>query len=149
WLLSVFDRSPLPTFRDLEEHLVRPLIDQVRLDAGDSIASLVEERLGLAGDTRSVRQTARSMGLTRARIYQLLADVGDIIAVRWPEGQYLVAHLVERLQSERSNDPELDHFLTAVDLFFPDRRNAAAANGSSDGSSANNGGSVPSQRRAG
>ncbi len=127
WLLAMLDRPELPSASELFEYVVLPLVAQVRIDAGDSIAHLVEERLGIVGDGTSVRQTARNLGLTRARIYQLLADVGEIVAVRWPEGQYLVGHLVDRLHHQHQDEPTHGRLLAAMELFFPGRRGATAA----------------------
>jgi len=125
WLLAMLDRPELPSATELFEHVVLPLVAQVRIDAGETIAHLVEERLGIVGDGASVRQTARNLGLTRARIYQLLADVGEIVSVRWPEGQYLVGHLVERLHHQHQSDPAHGRLLSAMELFFPGQRGAA------------------------
>lgn len=147
WTLAASERAALPTPEELETHLVRPLLDQLRIDAGELIAELASARLGLDGSTASVRHSARRLGLTRARIYQLLADIGMMMRVRWPEGQYLVGQLVDRLQSEAGDErSRYDKFLTAVDLFFPGRR------GHGDGAADEPGGkedSTPSQRRAG
>ena len=125
WLLAMLDRPELPSATELFEHVVLPLVAQVRIDAGETIAHLVEERLGIVGDGASVRQTARNLGLTRARIYQLLADVGEIVSVRWPEGQYLVGHLVERLHHQHQSDPAHGRLLSAMELFFPGQRGEA------------------------
>ena len=41
----------------------------------------------------SVRQAARTMGLTRARVYQLLNEINDIMMVRWPNGRHQVSEI--------------------------------------------------------
>ncbi|MGD9646861.1 MAG: hypothetical protein AB7U73_14190 [Pirellulales bacterium] len=133
WLLAMLDRPELPSSNELFEHVVLPLVAQVRIDAGEPIAHLVEERLGIVGDGSSVRQTARNLGLTRARIYQLLADVGEIVSVRWPEGQYLVGHLVDRLHHQHQDEPIHDRLLTAMELFFPGHRSAVATSEAGEG----------------
>ncbi|MFI4876620.1 MAG: hypothetical protein ACIALR_14820, partial [Blastopirellula sp. JB062] len=53
-------------------------------------------RLGLGGKPQSVRMQARMLGVTRARIYQLLEDCSKVMSVRWPEGQALLAALVQK-----------------------------------------------------
>ena len=40
------------------------------------------------------------MGLTRARVYQLLNEINDIMAVRWPNGRHQMYELREKLVSE-------------------------------------------------
>lgn len=67
--------------------LALPLINQVALDAGPQISKLVESRLGVEGVAETVVEQARRLGLTRARVYQMLETCAAIMAVRWPEGR--------------------------------------------------------------
>ncbi|MBX9789896.1 MAG: hypothetical protein K2Y37_13345 [Pirellulales bacterium] len=146
WLLATLERPELPSSSELFDHVVLPLVDQVRIDAGAPIAHLVEERLGIVGDGSSVRQTASNLGLTRARIYQLLADVGEIVSVRWPEGQYLVGHLVERLHQQHEDDPMHGRLLAAMELFFPGHRGITTG---AEGLADDDGAESATRRRAG
>jgi hypothetical protein len=126
WLLRTLPGEQLPDADDVLVSFIRPLLEQVRVDAGEQIADLGESRLGLSTAGRSVRQTATRLGLTRARVYQLLADIGAILDVRWPEGHYLVNHLRERITRETRRTQSLELFLLAADLFFPNKRNGQA-----------------------
>ncbi|MBI3465217.1 MAG: hypothetical protein HY000_19500 [Planctomycetes bacterium] len=123
WLLRTLPNEGLPDADDILVSFIRPLLEQVRIDAGAQIADLGESRLGLSSTGRSVRQTAARLGLTRARVYQLLADIGAILDVRWPEGHYLVNHLRDRIARETRRQPASEPFFLAADLFFPSRRN--------------------------
>lgn len=151
WTLSASEREALSTPEELETHLVRPLLDQLWIDAGKPIAELATARLGLGGATSSVRQSARQLGLTRARIYQLLADIGVMMKVRWPEGQYLVGQLVDRIQTEvaAADRARYQRFLTAVDLFFPGRRGHAEPEATDELDAEGDAKGLASQRRAG
>lgn len=119
WVLKALDQKGTPTTRDIQRRFVRPLLYQTEVDAGDHIARLAENRLGLGSGESSVRKAARKLGLTRARVYQLLQEIGSIFTVRWPKGQPLVAQLSERIESESTRQEQLDLFLGATDLFFP------------------------------
>ena len=69
------------------------------------------------------------MGLTRARVYQLLNEINDIMNVRWSDGRHQVYELRDKLQSEAAhaeNPPNLQQFLAAVELFYPGNRRGAA-----------------------
>ena len=69
------------------------------------------------------------MGLTRARVYQLLNEINDIMAVRWPNGRHQMYELREKLVSEsKSMDspPDLQQFFAAIELFYPGSRRGAA-----------------------
>ena len=99
WIGHALQTPGVPTTQELFEHVVSPLLEQVRTDATQQIASLAENRLGISGPITSVRQAARAMGLTRARVYQLLNEINDIMAVRWPNGRHQMYELREKLVS--------------------------------------------------
>jgi hypothetical protein len=116
WVLQYLQRPGTPSHQELRSAFVTPLLDQVRIDAGAQIAKLAESRLAPSG--ASVRQAAQRLGLTRARIYQLLGEVATIVKVRWPEGPALVAKLRERLASQGADSATLDLLDRAIELFF-------------------------------
>ena len=129
WIGLALQTPGVPGKEDLFAHFVSPLLEQIRTDATQQIACLAENRLGITGPITSVRQAARAMGLTRARVYQLLNEINDIIAVRWPTGRHQVYELREKLTVEaKSMDPAPDfqQFLAAVELFYPGSRRGAA-----------------------
>ena len=106
-----------------------PLLEQVRIDATQQIATLAENRLGVDGPITSVRQAARTMGLTRARVYQLLNEINDIMMVRWPTGRHQSYELREKFKADAAElecVPDLRQFHAAVELFYPGSRRGAA-----------------------
>jgi hypothetical protein len=69
------------------------------------------------------------MGLTRARVYQLLNEINDIMMVRWPTGRHQSHELREKFQAEAGKldrEPDLQQFHAAVELFYPGTRRGAA-----------------------
>jgi hypothetical protein len=129
WIGQALQTPGVPTKEEIFENFVSPLLEQVRTDATQQIASLGENRLGISGPITSVRQAARAMGLTRARVYQLLNEINDIMAVRWPMGRHQVYELREKLtaEAEQASPPaELQQFYAAVELFYPGSRRGAA-----------------------
>ena len=119
----------MPSPQELFDNLIGLLLEQVRIDATQQIASLAENRLGMTGPITSVRQAARSMGLTRAPVYQLLNEINDILAVRWPNGRHQMYELREKLLNESKEmptPPDLQQFLAAVEFFYPGSRRGAA-----------------------
>ncbi|MGD9723291.1 MAG: hypothetical protein AB7O59_18340 [Pirellulales bacterium] len=119
WILEVLERPGLPTHDEVRDHLAVPLLDQVLIDAGETIHELSAGRLGVAGPPQSVRQQAKRMGVTRARVYQLLEDCSRVMSVRWPEGQQLLAQLDAKFHAEAApqDDPRL--FRATYELFYP------------------------------
>ena len=92
--LRMAARSATPVgWAEVRTGLALPLINQVAVDAGPHIAKLVESRLGVEGVAETVVEQSRRLGLTRARVYQLLETCAAIMAVRWPEGRLQFATL--------------------------------------------------------
>ncbi|HEX5444988.1 MAG TPA: hypothetical protein VFW87_14215 [Pirellulales bacterium] len=123
WLIPIEDvlmrwlnQVGSPSKQEINKWLIAPLLEQVRVDAGPTVARLVESRL--KSHARAVRQAADRMGLTRARIYQLLSEASEVITVRWPAGAVLVAQLHEKLKNDGA-DAELLAWLDEVrELLF-------------------------------
>ncbi len=100
WVERKLQTPGLPSEQEILDSFLTPLLNQVRCDATRQIATLAENRLGIHGPITSVRQVARTMGLTRARVYQLLNEINDIVNVRWPMGRHQVYELAMKFQAE-------------------------------------------------
>jgi hypothetical protein len=130
WLMEVVNHPDLPPVDEVHKYVVKPLIHQIKIDLGDQVAGLAASRLCLDENSPSVKQQAETIGVTRARVYQLLEDCAKVMDVRWPEGRWLFAPLATRFGT---SDPEtigLVHGI--VDLFYPPERPAGSALGSED-----------------
>jgi hypothetical protein len=124
WLLESVGEPDLPPADELHKHIVKPMINQIKIDLGDQVAGLAAARLCLDENAPSVKQQAETIGVTRARVYQLLEDCAKVMDVRWPEGRWLFAPLATRFGT---SDPEtigLVHGL--IDLFFPPEKALSA-----------------------
>jgi hypothetical protein len=119
WLAGALASATLPAEADLRDSLINPLVEQVKLDAGTTVWGLACDRLGVHGPVQSVRQQASEMGVTRARVYQLLEDCSKVMAVRWPEGELLLSALGERYAREAAAGASARLFRKVLDLFFP------------------------------
>lgn len=127
WIYEVrFEGAPISA-ELLDTHFYRPMLAQIEGDAGKQVAELAAGRLGLDDTTGTVRQVARRMGLTRARIYQLLAEVGAIMDVRWPTGAALVSDTIFVAAKEELAANDIDRLGSAMDLFFPALRSEREA----------------------
>jgi hypothetical protein len=116
WVLRWLTHVAIPTKEDIRDSLILPLIEQVKVDAGPLIARLAVRRL--ESHASSVRKAATKLGLTRARVYQLLSEAADVITLRWPSGPALVRQLRNKLQ-EAGADRELLAWLdNAIELLF-------------------------------
>ncbi|MEQ8847121.1 hypothetical protein [Botrimarina sp.] len=93
WLLRRSEDPSRLTLPEARQRLAQPLIHQTEIDLGADVARLASERLGLAGDAPSVKEQAERLRVTRARVYQMFDDCSRVLAVRWPEGRWLMAAL--------------------------------------------------------
>ncbi|MBX7164793.1 MAG: hypothetical protein K1X74_00470 [Pirellulales bacterium] len=122
WLYGRTAHAELPTAETLRTQIIDPLLQQARIDLGDQVADLAARRLGVSGDELSVRDAAKELGLTRARVYQMLADLGAMMQVRWPEGHAVIRELATELVAGGQPHSQYESFLTFVELFFPQKR---------------------------
>jgi hypothetical protein len=128
WIGQWLQTSGLPTNGDIFHDFVSPLLEQIRVDAPPQIVDMAENRLGIRGPITSVRQLARTMGLTRARVYQLLNEINDMMTVRWPLGRHQIYEIREKFTAEAAvvpDPPSLEQFYAAVELIFPGNRRGA------------------------
>ena len=129
WIGRALQQPGVPGRQELFSEFVEPLLEQIRIDSPQQVYSMAETRLGVNGPLTSVRQVARTMGLTRARVYQLLNEINDIMMVRWPTGRHQVHELREKYAAETADvrrRPDLRQFHAAVELFYPGSRRGAA-----------------------
>jgi hypothetical protein len=119
WVIERLMIEEVPSREDVLESFVKPVVAQLLTDSGPTIARLVEGRLGLTAEPQSVRQQARRMGVTRARVYQLLDECGKVMDVRWPEGRYLLEALQTHLRKHAKKEDDFDLFKLVIDTFFP------------------------------
>ncbi len=128
WVGQWLQKPGIPGEEDIFRNFISPLLMQIRIDAQQQIVSLAENRLGIQGPISSVRKVARSKGFTRARVYQLLNEINDIMTVRWPLGRHQVYELRAKFVAEAKaldSPPALEQFLAAVELFYPCARRGA------------------------
>jgi len=104
---------------EIRSAFVAPLLEQVVIDAGQGTARIVESRLPPQG--LSVQRIARQLGLTRGRVYEVLADVETILDVRWPEGRSMARRLAERMAGQSPDSAERQLIDSVAQLFYPNR----------------------------
>lgn len=122
WATAAFDSEELPSAAEVRKNLTIPLLEQIRVDAGDTIYDLAKGRLGIDGPPQSVRLQAKQRNVTRARVYQLLEDCGNVMDVRWPEGKDLLTRLATKARQETEPRNNSALLLATVELFYPSKK---------------------------
>lgn len=118
WLTAALQQEQPPTLEELRRHVVNPLLRQTEIDLGEQVASIAGERLPNKGKTPTVKELSNRVGVTRARIYQLLEDCAKAMEVRWPEGRWLLAPLAAK--SAHGTAASVAVVNAAIELFYPD-----------------------------
>ncbi|MCA9198039.1 MAG: hypothetical protein KDA87_10890 [Planctomycetales bacterium] len=136
WTQAKLTSDDLPSEEEIQRELVGPLLDQVNIDSGETVYNLAAERLGMKGDPQSVRVQAKVLGVTRARVYQLLEDCGKVISIRWPEGRQRLELLTAKFAALESDNERLALFFGMRELFFPEKSSISRPTKSADTRSA-------------
>jgi len=118
-IAQCFETANVPSRNELRDRVVRPLLEQLRLDVSPAVAKLVEGRLGVAGERQPVRHQSRRLGVTRARVYQLFEICAAAMAVRWPEGSFRLRSLHEQLKRQSAPADRIDLVRATINIFFP------------------------------
>jgi hypothetical protein len=134
WIDDQLAANRPPDNDDIRRGFVEPLLGQVQIDGGESLRRLMESRLGISGNETSIRALARSMDLTRARVYQLLEEIHSMMQVRWPDGRHAITRLETWLSQHADGSQALASFRRSTDLFFPDKHAAALPDPADDAS---------------
>lgn len=130
WITGSLAAPKPPSADAVQSHLIEPLVRQIDIDLGPQVATLASGRLRLDPQAPTVKNQAIELGVTRARVYQLLDECADVMEVRWPEGRWLLGPLRERHDTETDTRTLIEQ---AIDLFYPEERLAARRSGSPPG----------------
>ncbi|MCA9185819.1 MAG: hypothetical protein R3E01_08615 [Pirellulaceae bacterium] len=129
WVDVVCREGRIPGRDELRSELVDPLLEQIMVDSGEVVHNLACERLGINGEPKSVRVQSHEMGVTRARIYQLLEDCAKVMEVRWPEGADALGRLAKIYSSESAPAAAVTLFEATLELFYPAKGSLSAGEG--------------------
>lgn len=127
WLTEVAWESQTPAVNDVQNRLVDPLLAQIEVDLGTPVADLARGRLRSDSQAPTVKQQSETLGVTRARVYQLLDDCAKVMDVRWPEGRWLLATVLTRTDSRPPDGALLAEAVAS--LFYPEERPARHLSG--------------------
>lgn len=121
WFEEMLARDLLPSEDELRAGLATPMVHQIENDIGAEVANLVKGRLGIEQATISVRDQANAMGVTRARVYQLLEECARVMKVRWPEGRRWFEEMTAKYDQEIAAGISREFFLAIRDVFYPSK----------------------------
>jgi hypothetical protein len=108
-----------PTREEIEQHLVEPIVQQLGIDAGETVASLTRGRLGIGVGAESVRNQSKTLGVTRARVYQMLEECHNVMSVRWPDGRRLLDEFAQWLDENYASAEAANLIGSLRELLYP------------------------------
>ncbi len=119
WMSAAKKREIAPDMDELVDRLLEPLMMQLETDVGTTVCSLARGRLGVGAPQKSVREQSRELGLTRARVYQLLEDCHRTMSIRWPEGKRLLDEFAQRMDEVYASAEIANLLGTLREMLFP------------------------------
>lgn len=120
WIQQALRLDGAPEYEELKHAVAEVILVQIDLDAGPNVVELARGRMGMEGPSQTVRLQSRRMGVTRARIYQLLDDCSKLFEVRWPCGRLWLERLTRRCEAH--NEEKSVALLKSIsDLLYPEK----------------------------
>jgi hypothetical protein len=119
WMVEARARSFPPNREEIEQHLIEPIVQQLGIDAGDTVAKLARGRLGVGSEAESVRNQSKSLGVTRARVYQMLEECHNVMSIRWPDGRRQLDEFAQWLDENYASAESANLLASFRELLYP------------------------------
>ena len=119
WMVEARSRSFPPGHEELGQSLIEPILQQLEIDAGPTVAKLARGRLGIGIDTESVRNQSKTLGVTRARVYQMLEECHNVMQIRWPDGRRLLDEFAQWLDETYASAEAANLLASFRELLYP------------------------------
>jgi hypothetical protein len=119
WMVEARSRSFPPGREEVEERLVEPIVQQLGIDAGETVAALARGRLGVGANAESVRNQSKVLGVTRARVYQMLEECHNVMSIRWPDGRRQLDEFAQWLDESYASAEAANLLASLRELLYP------------------------------
>jgi hypothetical protein len=93
-IFDIMSQVAIPQAKVVQQMVITPVLNQLRLDMGDFAFDLVRDRVGAGAKAKAIREQSEELGLTRARLYQVLEECALAAHVRWPQGRVMLNELM-------------------------------------------------------
>jgi hypothetical protein len=126
WMAESRTRSFPPTREEIEQHLAEPLVQQLAIDAGETVSELARGRLGIGRGAETVRNQSKTLGVTRARVYQMLEECHNVMSIRWPDGRRQLDEFAQWLDENYASAEAANLMASLRELLYPLKFDAVA-----------------------
>jgi hypothetical protein len=120
WIQQALRQDTAPSFDDLKHAVAEVILVQIDLDTGPNVVELARGRMGIDGPSQTVRLQSRRLGVTRARVYQLLDDCSKLFEVRWPCGRLWLERLTRRCETH-NQEKSVALLKSLTELLYPEK----------------------------
>lgn len=127
WIQRAAAEPAQVTADGVRHGLFAPIVEQVAIDCGATIARILENRLPMRAMAEPVNKLAKRLGVTRARVYQLLEEGQHALKIRWPTGSCQLKQLTKRLAQQEPWPDGLPLLQCGIEVLYPDAAALAAA----------------------
>jgi hypothetical protein len=99
--------------------LLEPIVEQLEIDGGETVAALTRGRLGVGTNPESVRNQSKALGVTRARVYQMLEECHNVMSIRWPNGRRQLDEFAQWLDEHYASAEAANLLASLRELLYP------------------------------
>jgi hypothetical protein len=119
WMAEARSRSFPPDHEEASTSLIEPILQQLEIDAGETVAKLARGRLGIGTTAESVRNQSKGLGVTRARVYQMLEECHNVMSIRWPDGRRQLDEFAQWLDETYASAEAANLLASFRELLYP------------------------------
>ena len=110
-----------PQPKMVQYSVITPVLHQLKLDMGDFAYDLVRDRVGAGARPKAIREQSEELGLTRARLYQVLEECALAAHVRWPQGRVVLNQLMIFLTNREGMEKTVRQLHQLIITLYPTR----------------------------
>ncbi|MBL8889030.1 MAG: hypothetical protein JNL67_03570 [Planctomycetaceae bacterium] len=120
-IFEIMSQVSAPQAKVIQHSVITPILTQLRLDMGDFAYDLVRDRVGAGTKAKAIREQSEELGLTRARLYQVLEECALAAHVRWPQGRVILNELMVYLTNREGMEKTVRQLHQLIITLYPSK----------------------------
>ena len=119
WMAEARSRSFPPGREEIEQQLVEPIVQQLASTPAKRWPSWPAAAWASGPSAESVRNQSKSLGVTRARVYQMLEECHNVMSIRWPDGRRQLDEFAQWLDENYASAEAANLLASLRELLYP------------------------------
>lgn len=120
-IFDIMSHVAIPQAKVVQQMVITPVLNQLRIDMGDFAYDLVRDRVGAGAKAKAIREQSEELGLTRARLYQVLEECALAAHVRWPQGRVMLNELMVFLTNREGMEKVVRQLHQLIITLYPSK----------------------------